>query len=314
MRIIVTGAAGYVGSVLTPELLAQGHEVIAVDNLLYKQHSLVSCARYEKFAFHRIDVRHNADVKPLLSRADIVLPLAGLVGAPLCDANPVDARLVNRDALLNLLLMLSPDQRVIFPTTESVYGKNEAVCNEETKPNPLSTYAAHKLEVERALLARGNGISLRPATAFGMSPRLRLDLLVNDFTWRAYKDRAMLVFEGGFRRTMIHVRDLAAAFLHSIENFDVMKGQIYNVGAVTITKRELCEEIKRQMVRADPVDTGFVWHEIETGRDQDQRDYVVDQGKIERTGFECKVGLAEGIAELLRGYRLISNSRYGNVP
>lgn len=314
MKILVTGGSGYVGSVLVPELLKAGHSVTVLDNLMYGQQSLAACCAFDGFKFNRVDVRYSSAVKPHLHDADIVIPLAGLVGAPLCDLNVTDAELVNRQSLLNLFLMLSKEQRVIFPTTESVYGKNEEICTEETPANPLSSYARHKLEVEKALLARGNGISLRPATAFGMSPRMRLDLLVNDFTWRAYKDRALVIFEGGFKRTMIHVRDLAAAFIHAIDNFDLMNGEIYNVGSVTITKLELCEEIKRQMISGNPVDSDFQWIEVPTGRDQDQRNYVVSDEKIRRTGYTPNIDLAEGISELLRGYRFMSNTRYGNVP
>ena len=311
MKILVTGGSGYVGSVLVPELLKAGHSVKVLDSLMYGQSSLESCCIYKGFEFHKVDVRNDAQIKPHLRDVDLILPLAGLVGAPLCDMNPTDANLVNRHALLNLFDMAGKSQGIIFPTTESVYGKNDDICTEETKPNPLSSYGRYKLEVETALLARGNGISLRPATAFGMSPRMRLDLLVNDFTWRAYKDRALVIFEGGFKRTMVHVKDLASAFLFAIENYDRMVGQIYNVGSVTITKLDLCEEIKRQMV--NPVDADFQWVEAKTGRDQDQRNYQVSDGKIRALGYEPKVDLAGGIAELLMGYRFINNNRYGNV-
>lgn len=304
MKILVTGGAGYIGSVLVPELLEDGHEVTVLDNLLYGGNTLAACAEYKSFKVNRADVRDANAVKPHLKGADVVIPLAALVGAPICDLNPVDAELVNLQSPLALFKMLSKDQLVIMPTTESVYGSNEQICTEETTLAPISIYGRHKVIVESALLERERSISLRLATVFGMSPRMRLDLLVNDFTWRALKDRAMVVFEGRYRRTCVHVRDVVAVFKWAISD---LTGGIYNVGACNMTKLELCAAIKEQV-------PAFTYVEAEVGRDQDQRDYVVSDARLRATGFLPLWDLADGIAELLRGYRSLSNNRYGNMP
>lgn len=309
LKILVTGGAGYIGSVLVPMLLDEGHRVTVLDNFMYRENSLATVCGNPQFDVHRVDVRDIAALVPHLRDADMVIPLAALVGAPLCELNPTDAILTNLRAPLYLLEALSEDQLCVMPITESVYGASSEVCTEETPYNPLSTYGHHKVEVEKALLARKNSVSLRLATVFGMSPRMRLDLLVNDFTWRAVKDRAFVVFEGHYRRTSVHVLDVAEAFLHSINRG--LRG-VFNVGAAHCTKMELCEAIKRQvpyfsyeLARKTPKD--------EAGRDPDQRNYVVSDLKLRDTGFAPKVNLDQGISELLVGYRMLSNSRYSNV-
>lgn len=304
MRILITGGAGYIGSVLCYALLEEGHEVTVVDSLIYGGNSLAACCQFNTFAFHRGDVRDVNAIKPHLN-CDVVIPLAALVGAPLCDKNPVDADLVNLRAPLALFDMLSADQLVVMPTTESVYGSNEQVCTEESKSRPLSTYGKHKVLVEAGLMSRNRSISLRLATVFGISPRMRLDLLVNDFTWRALKDRAFVVFEGHYRRTCVHVRDVVKAFLYAIGG-RLNEGEIYNVGSCNMTKVELCQAIQKQVP--------FTYVEADISKDQDQRDYVVSDAKIRKTGYEPTVSLDQGITELLRGYKMISNNRYGNVP
>ena len=313
MKVTVTGAAGYIGSVLVPRLLDAGHEVIALDNFMYRESSLATCCLNKKFSVHRVDVRDLDAVWPHVKDADVVIPLAGLVGAPLCDINPVDAELVNRVAPISMFKKLAPDQLVIMPTTESSYGSNAEICTEDTPLNPLSTYARHKVEVEEALMSRSvNSISLRLATVFGMSPRMRLDLLVNDFTWRALRDRAVVIFEGHYRRTSVHVTDVARAILHAIKTDD-MRSQIYNVGAVSVTKLELCAAIKKQVPY-------FSYNKTEqtpkdaTGRDPDQRNYVVSDAKIRATGFTPNITLDRGITELLMGYRMLLDRRYSNMP
>lgn len=312
MRCLITGGGGYIGSVLVPRLLDDGHQVTVLDNFLYRENSLAPCFINKNFSVHRVDVRDFIAVKPFLKEPDVIIPLAGLVGAPLCDMNPVDAELINLDSKLRLFRAVDPTQLVIMPTTESSYGSNADICTEETPLNPLSTYAKHKVQVEEALMARSvNSISLRLATVFGMSPRMRLDLLINDFAWRAMKDRALVVFEGHYRRTSVHVTDVARAIIHAI-NTDAMRSQIYNVGAVSVTKLELCAKIKEQVPYFNYVE----WNEKpkdQWGHDPDQRNYIVSDEKIRATGFAPKVTLEQGIAELLMGYRMLNNNRYGNV-
>ncbi len=312
MKILCTGGAGFIGSILVPRLLADGHKVTVLDNFLYGENSLAQCCINPNFSVHRVDVRDHNAVRPFLKEPDVIIPLAGLVGVPLGDLNPIDAELVNLDSKLRLFRSLSPTQLVVMPTTESSYGSNDEICTEETPLNPLSIYAKHKVIVEEALMARSvNSISLRLATVFGMSPRMRLDLLVNDFTWRAMKDRALVVFEGHYRRTSVHVTDVARAMIHAI-NTDQMRSQIYNVGAVSVTKLELCDKIKEQVPYFNYVE----WEgkpKDQWGQDPDQRNYVVSDRKIRETGFAPLVTLEEGIRELLVGYRTLNNNRYGNV-
>ncbi len=235
MNILILGGAGYIGSVLVPLLLFYGHKVTVLDNFLYGENSLAACCHYPKFDVHKVDVRNFKDLKPYLN-ADVIIPLAGLVGAPLCDQNPVDARMVNLEHPLRLFRYLSKDQKVIMPTTESAYGSNGEICTEDTPVNPISRYAKDKAKIESILMERKNVVSLRLATVFGMSPRMRMDLLVNDFTWRAFRDKTIVIFEGHFKRTNVHVRDVAQAFVHALTLAD----GIYNVGAFSISKLGIC--------------------------------------------------------------------------
>lgn len=312
MKILVTGGAGYIGSVLVPMLLNEAYDVTVIDNFTYDENSLAACCGDKNFEVHRVDVRDFRSVDQFASKADVIIPLAGLVGAPLCDLNPVDAELVNLDAPKNLFFNASDSQLIIMPTTESSYGSNAQICTEETLLNPLSTYAKHKVQVEHALMQRDNSISLRLATVFGMSPRMRLDLLINDFTWRAFKDRAFVIFEGAYKRTSVHVSDVSRAILHAINYSDVMVGQIYNVGAVSATKVEIAEAIKKQVPYFNYVE----WQskpKDQYGHDPDQRNYVVSDAKIRETGFKPTVTLDDGIAELIKGYKMLKNTKYGNV-
>lgn len=304
-RILVTGGAGYIGSTLVPLLLERGHHVTVLDNFLYRENSLAACCRNPRFDVHRVDVRVVPEVVPHLSRHDVVIPLAAIVGAPACDRDPVGAATTNVDAHLMLFRRLSKSQRVIMPTTNSAYGTGRDVS--ETSPlYPQSSYAQNKVEVERALLGHPLAVSLRLATVFGMSPRMRMDLLVNDFTWRAVSDRALVLFEGHFMRNYVHVRDVAEAFVHVVED-DVRAG-VYNVGDsnANVSKRQLCGLIQMEV-------PGFVWTEAEAAKDPDQRDYVVSNAKFEATGWRPQVALEEGIAELVKGYRMLAPRRYANV-
>jgi nucleoside-diphosphate-sugar epimerase len=310
MKILVTGGAGYLGSILVPRLLDEGHAVTVIDTFMYGQASLLDCCHHPALTIVRGDVRDRRLVTEHLRRADAVLPLACLTGAPLCARDPAGAKSVNLEAVTLLLELRSPQQVIVFPTTNSGYGVGEAgvFCTEETPLRPISLYGRLKVEAEQRLLHAPNTLSLRLATVFGISPRMRLDLLVNDFTYRAVTDGFVVLFEAHFTRNYIHVRDVARAFLHCLENFDRMKGQPYNVGLdeANLSKRELCQEIKRRV-------PGFYWVEAEVGRDPDQRDYVVSNARIRRTGFKPSVSLPAGIAELIKGYQVVRRSGYANV-
>ena len=309
MNILVTGGAGYIGSILVPALLAEGHSVTVVDSFLYNQASLLDCCHNPALSIVRGDVRDERVVLPLLAKADAVMPLACLVGAPLCAQKPIEARSINLDAILMLLRHASPAQLFVSPTTNSGYGVGQAgvYCTEETPMNPISLYGRLKVELEKALLDHG-AVSLRLATVCGISPRMRLDLLVNDFTYRAVTDRFIVLFEAHFKRNYIHVRDVARAFLHALANFDSMRGQPYNVGLsdANLSKMELCLEIKKQV-------PDFTIMEAPVGKDPDQRNYIVSNAKIEATGFHPQVSIQTAIAELIKGYQVLRRNQYSNV-
>ncbi|TBR24073.1 NAD(P)-dependent oxidoreductase [bacterium] len=310
MKILVTGGAGYIGAVLVPELLKAGHAVTVLDNLMFKQAPLLECCADERFSFVRGDCRDERALAPLLKGADVLLPLAALVGAPLCDIDRLGATSTNTEAVKTLLRLSSKSQRVLIPITNSGYGIGEkgTECTEESPLRPLSLYGETKVAAERAVLERGNALSFRLATVFGASPKMRLDLLVNDFVYRAVNDRAVVVFEGHFKRNYIHVRDVAKVFLHGLANFEAMKDKPYNVGLedANLSKLELCAEIKKQV-------PAFAYLEAAVGEDPDKRDYVVSNKRILGTGFRPDWTLERGIAELLKAYRIVKRSEYGNA-
>lgn len=309
-NILVTGGAGYIGSTMVPDLLSAGHRVTVVDNFMFKQTSLNHVCHHKNFEVVKGDIRVESCMAPLLRKADIVIPLAALVGAPLCNLDPVGATTINHDAITLMLRLLSAQQIVLMPTTNSAYGTGDEKnhCTEESPLRPISQYAKEKVAIEKELMQRENAISFRLATVFGMSPRMRIDLLVNDFTYRAVHDRFVVLFESYFKRNYVHVRDVSRAFQHGIENFSRMKGQIFNVGLsdANISKKELCERIQRQI-------PDFVFVEAPVGKDPDQRNYIVSNAKIEATGFSTSVSLDLGITELIKGFTMIKNSLYGNV-
>jgi nucleoside-diphosphate-sugar epimerase len=310
-RVLVTGGAGYLGSILVPALLDRGFAVTVVDNFMYGQDSLAAVCYHPAFSLVRGDVRSPETMRPLVKNADIIIPLAALVGAPLCDRDPLAATSTNLTAIVTMLDDLSRDQRVLLPVTNSGYGIGEPgkYCTEETPIRPVSLYGRDKVEVERILLDRHpSAISFRLATVFGMSPRMRLDLLVNDFTYRACRDRFIVLFESHFKRNFIHVRDVARVFLHGIDHFDTMKGEVYNAGLsdANLSKLELCQRIQQHV-------PSLVVYESNVGRDPDQRDYIVSNEKIERTGYRPAFSLDDGIRELVKGYAMIRDSRYANV-
>lgn len=309
-KILVTGAAGYLGSILCEHLLAAGHRVTAVDSFAHGIPSLAHFCAHPGFTLERADVRDAAAMTPLYGSHDTIIPLAALVGAPLCAREPEAAVAVNLTAVEKMLSVLGRDQRVLMPITNSGYGigAKDGYCTEDSPLNPISLYGKTKVDAEAAVLDRGNAISFRLATVFGMSPRMRLDLLVNDFVHRAVTDRSIVLFEAHFRRNYIHVRDVARAFLHGLDRFDVLKDNIFNVGLsdANLTKRELCEKIREQVPALQIL-------EAPVGEDPDKRDYLVSNAKIEATGYAPAFSLEEGIAELIMGYRMISAKRFTNV-
>jgi nucleoside-diphosphate-sugar epimerase len=247
---------------------------------------------------------------PLLKQADIIIPLAAYVGAPLCNKDPIGATTINHDAILMMLKMISKEQYILMPTTNSAYGSGDDnnYCDENSPLNPISRYAKDKVSVEKSLMEHANSVSFRLATVFGMSPRMRTDLLVNDFTYRAVNDKFVVLFEGHFKRNYIHVRDVTQAFLHAITNLKSMSGQIYNVGLsdANVSKMELCIEIQKHI-------PSFVYLEAPLAKDPDQRNYIVSNDKIEATGFKPKYSLGMGVQELIKGYTMIKNNKYGNI-
>lgn len=310
MKIFVTGAAGYIGSVLVPELLKEGFEVIALDNFMYNQTSLLDCCHDKRLIIKRGDVRDKDLISKSLKECDAIFPLACLTGAPVCQKNTFEAKSIIVDAIDMLLRLRSKDQMIIFPTTNSGYGVGQKgmFCTEKTPLNPISLYGKLKVEAEKVLLDSGNCITLRLATAFGVSPRMRLDLLVNDFIYRAVNDRFIALFEAHAKRNYIHVRDVAKAFIHSLNNFKKMKNEPYNVGLsdANLSKLELCEEIKKQL-------PDFFITETKVGEDPDKRDYIISNEKIKKTGFKPDYSIQKGISELIKGYQIIKRNQFTNI-
>lgn len=309
-NIVVTGGAGYLGSTMVSELLAKGHKVTVIDNFMYGQNSLAHVCHNPNFNVVRGDVRIENVILPLVKKADIIIPLAAYVGAPLCARDPVGASSTNHDAIIMMLKNMSRHQRILMPTTNSAYGSGDEknFCTEESPLHPMSLYAIEKVKVEKELMQHPNATSFRLATVFGMSPRMRIDLLVNDFTYRAVHDRFIVLFESGFKRNYIHVRDIARAFIHGIENYEKTNGHIFNVGLsdANVSKMELCQAIQKQV-------PDFTFIDAPIGKDPDQRNYIVSNEKIEATGYKPQVSLDAGIGELIKGYTMIRNTRYGNV-
>lgn len=309
MKILVTGGAGYLGSILVEGLVDEFHQVTVLDNFRHGENSLAHLCHWDALKIVHGDCRDTRLLDALVPGHDVIIPLAALVGAPICDQDRVGAQSINAAAVKLIDQIASPDQMVIIPTTNSGYGIGDkgTECTEQSPLRPLSYYGTTKVAAEEVVMGRG-GISLRLATLFGMSPRMRLDLLVNDFVYRAVKDRFVVLYEPDAKRNYLHVRDAAGAFLHAISQWDLMKGNIYNVGLsdANLSKRELCECIKEHI-------PSFTILESPIGEDPDKRDYIVSNAKIEATGWSPDFSLDDGIVELIKGYQMLRANRYGNV-
>lgn len=308
-KILITGGAGYLGSVLCEQLLERGYQVAVLDNLLYGQHSLFHLCARPGLDFVWGDARDEKVLGPLVKRADAIIPLAAIVGAGACMRDPVAARSVNLEAIRLLNRLRSPSQLVVFPNTNSGYGRStgSAPCTEESPLEPISLYGRTKVQAEQELLAATNTVTLRLATVFGMSPRMRLDLLVNHFVHAAVSDGYLVLFEKDFKRNFIHVRDVADCFIHCIENGSRMAGRAYNAGldSANLSKQELAEKVKKHV-------PNFYLHHAPIGKDPDQRNYVVSNQRLREAGFSARRTLDEGIRELLLGYRMLGRGGFKN--
>jgi len=310
MKILITGGAGYIGSVLTPMLLQESYEVTIIDNFMYNQSSLLDCCWNPNLKIYRGDVRDKKLLEEHVRHSDIILPLACLTGAPLCAKEPQNAQAINYDAIKMILDLKSPSQMLIYPCTNSGYGVGEEniFCDENTPLRPISLYGKLKVDIEKYLLNSGECVTFRLATVFGTSPRMRLDLLVNDFTYRAVTDGAIVLFESHFKRNYLHVRDVAHAFIHTIIHYEKMKGQPYNVGLsdANLSKQELCETIQKHIPK-------FRFISSDIGEDPDKRNYIVSNERIEATGYRTKFNIEQGILELIQGFQVIRRNQYSNL-
>jgi len=310
MNILVTGGAGYVGTALIPQLLNEGHNVHVLDSLIHGGDKLLPFMRDKKFSFQKGDVRNLEDVKDAARGKDAVIHLAALVGYPVCRKHPKEAEEVNTGGTKNVLEATSKDQLIIFASTGSNYGEVEGICTEETPLNPLSVYGETKTKAEELLQAQKERvITFRFATAFGLSPRLRLDLLINDFAYKAWAERYLVVYEKHFKRTFVHVHDMGRVFVFALGNQDKMRGEVFNVGSdsMNYNKEEICEILKKKM-------DGLYVHYADVGEDMDKRNYEVSYKKINAIGYDTTIDVEEGIDELIKSFDVLkTESTYSNA-
>ncbi len=310
MKIFVTGAAGYIGSILCEHLLNNGYQVLAMDKLIYEQSTLFHLCTHPHFDFVFGDVRDKSLIKRLIKGVDAIIPLAAVVGAPVCEQDPYLAQTVNLDAIRLINDLRRPEQLIIFPTTNSGYGtqSGEVYCTEDTPLEPISLYGQTKVQAEQMLLQSANVIVLRLATVFGMSPRMRLDLLVNHFVYMAVTDGYIVIFEKDFKRNYLHIRDVADCFIYCLQNAAHMSSRPYNVGLdkANLSKAELAIKIKEHVPE-------LYIHFAPIGSDPDKRNYIVSNQRLREAGFEAKRSLDEGIQELLKGYRMMGRRPFRNV-
>ena len=310
-KVLITGGAGYLGSVLTDLLLAHDYEVTVLDNLMYKQTSLLHLCNDDNFTFIKGDATDKVIVQLLTKENDIIIPLAAIVGAPACDANKELATAINFTQIKNIVDVLRDNQKLLMPNTNSQYGSSDKIITEDSPFNPLSHYAVTKCDAENYIMQNRNGICLRLATVFGASPRMRTDLLVNDFTYRAYTDGVLVLFQSHFKRNYIHVKDIALTFLFCIENYNKLRGEVFNVGLsdANLNKLELAETIKKHIPSLVIIENDF-------DSDFDNRNYIVSNEKLESYGWKPKYSIDDGVQELLKAYQMVvtdNNKKYTNL-
>ena len=310
-RALITGGAGYLGSVLAEVLLDEGYSVTVFDSLMYKQTSLLHLCDNKNFKFVKGDVTNKKSLLPQIINHDVIIPLAAIVGAPACDANKDLATAVNYEQIRFIVDNLREDQKLVMPNTNSQYGSSTEVITEQSPFNPLSHYAITKCKAEEYIMDWGNGICLRLATVFGSSPRMRTDLLVNDFVYKTITEGCLVLFQSKFKRNYIHVRDIAYTFVHCIENYNKLNGGVFNVGLsdANLNKMELATKIKEYFPKLVVIENEF-------STDIDNRNYIVSNDKLEATGWKPRYTIEDGIEELIQAYEMVitdNNKKYTNL-
>lgn len=308
-KILITGGAGYIGNILTPYLLDKDFKVTVFDNLIHRQHGILENASSKNFNFVYGDVRNYELYNTLINKNDVIINLAAYVGMPICNRFPIETKQVNQESAEFLASKVSKNQLIIHANTNSGYGLGTHIdgkavfCTEETPLNPISLYGKTKCAAEKSIMDSGNNITFRLATVMGVSRKMRMDLLVNDFTWRAWNDKFIVLFESSFLRNFIHIRDVANAIELAIRNSNTMRGQVYNVGntSANVNKMGLCLAIKKQV-------PDFYITESEINKDPDQRNYIVSNEKLEKTGWHPEFSLDDTIREVLMSCPIIKNT------
>ena len=303
MKILITGGAGYLGSVITGKMLNEGHEVIVLDKLIFNQVSLLNYTSNPNFKFIHGDVRNESLLERLCNECDVIIPLAAIVGFPACATEPELANEINFKQIVNIVKYCNnKNKKILYPNTNSGYGLGvgQLECDEESPLTPISVYGQTKCEAENFLRSSTNAIIFRLATVFGVSPRMRTDLLVNDFTYKAITDKYIVVFEKSFKRNFIHIQDVANVFLFMLNNYDKYKSEVFNVGLSTanLSKQELLEKIQEHV-------KNFAVSYNDFYEDPDKRNYIVSNTKVESTGWKPEWDLDKGIEELIMAYQMI---------
>jgi nucleoside-diphosphate-sugar epimerase len=310
MKVLITGGAGYLGSVLVEELLFDNYSVTVLDNFLYRQTSLLHLCHHQNLSIIKGDVRDKDLVKNLMNDADIIIPLSAIVGMPACKQNPKLAVEVNYEAIKFICANKKDKQLLLYPNTNSGYGigENNIYCTEETKLNPVSLYGKTKVDAEKEVLSVKNSMVYRLATVFGTSSRMRTDLLVNEFVYKAWQDKYIVLYESHYKRNYVHIRDVAKAFIWAIEHWDKVNGEVFNLGLsnANLSKLELCLKIKEFLPE-------FHIDLAEISKDDDKRNYIVSNEKIESRGYKATISIEEGIVELLKAYQMLNINQYTNL-